>query len=427
MSNRLRGTFLNGIVSSITAGNPGTLVLSSGINLAITSGCYLPIVLNPPPYAQVSGTTTLSEIVWTSGTYSVGENTFTVLRGQEGSSTLGAQINIPYAAGPTPQDFGIINWQANGDFPTPTNSGEFLVSTSGGSAFPSWLFGYLVPSGGTNGQLVVISGGAPVLSSSISGINIVGLTISGYEVYGILSNATISGSSIVGNVTNVSGYYPYINISGYQVFGYLPNSTISGTQIVGAINATQVSGVLTNITSVSGTYNYGTLTSGTVNDSIVTNSTISGNILTNNTIINTTFSGSILNNAVITSPIENVNITNQGLNGTSTIYNNIQSIVYYNVASSGNFVINATYSGSTISGSLGAGQSISFVILNTNGPTAYVLSGFQIDGVSQALHWQGGSAPTQGNPSATDYYSFSVIKTNNSPTYWVSVGLTKFI
>ena len=320
-----------------------------------------------------------------------------------------------------------MNWQSNGDFPTPTASGQFLVATSGGVASPAWLFGYLVPSGGTAGQVVIISGGVPVPSSSISGINILGLTISGYEVYGNLSNATISGSLIVSNVTNVSGYYPYIVLSGSQIFGYLSNSTISGGQVIGIINASQISGILTNITSISGTYNYGTLTSGLVNDSTITNSTISGNILTNNTIINTTFSGSILNNAVITSPIENSYIGNMGLSGTTTIYNNLNSVFYYNVASSGNFIINATYSGGTISGNLAQGQIMSFVVLNTNGANANVIAGFQIDGVSQAMHWQGGSAPTQGNANATDYYSFSVIKINNSPTYWVTAGITKVV
>lgn len=427
MSNRLRADFVNGIVSSITAGNPGTLVLASGLSMSIPTGYYLPIVLNPPPYVQISGSTYLSEIIWTSGTYAAGNTSFTVLRGQEGTTSIGAQVNIPYAAGPTIQDFGIVNWEANGDFPTPTASGQFLVSTSGGVSEPSWTFGYLVPSGGTTGQLVGISGGIPVLVNSISGIAIQGFTISGTQVYGNLSNATISGSQIVSNVTNISGYYPNVNISGSQVHGPLNNSTISGSQITGLINANQVSGTLNNVISVSGTYNYGTVTSGTVNDSIVTNSTISGNFLTNNTILNTTFSGSILNNAVITSPIENVNIVNAGLNGTVTVYNNLTSINYYTVPASGNFTINATYNGGTISGSLGAGQSLSFVVLNTNGPTAYYLTGFQIDGAAQALHWMGGTAPTQGNPSATDYYSFSIIKTNNSPTYWVSVGLTKFV
>ncbi len=428
MANRLRGDFINGIAVSITAGNPATLVLSSGLGLSIPSGSYLPIVLNPPPYVQVSGSNYLSEIVWTSGIYAMGATSFTVLRGQENTVSIGAQANIPYAAGPTTQDFGIINWQNNGDFPVPSVPGEFLVSTSGGASIPSWTFGYLVPSGGMNGQLVSISGGVPVPTSIISsGVSLEGLTVSGYQVYGYLPNSTISGSQIVGNVTNVSGYYPFINISGYQVYGYLPNSTISGSQVVGEVNAAQVSGTLVNITSVSGAYIYGTMVSGTVNDSVITNSTVSGNFLVNNTIINTTFSGSILNNAVITSPIENVNIVNQGLSGTITVYNNLTSINYYTVASSGNFVVNATYNGGTISGSLAAGQSLSFVLLNTNGPTAYVLSGFMIDGTPQAMHWMGGTAPTQGNPSATDYYSFSIIKTNNSPTYWVSVGLTKFI
>ena len=424
---RLRGDFLSGIVTSVTAGNPATLTLSSGLNLTIPSGSYLPIVLNPPPYISVSGTSVLSEIVWTSGTYSTGTSVFTVLRAQENTTSLGAQTNIPYAAGPTPQDFGIVNWQTNGDFPTPTASGQYLVSISGGASTPSWVFGYLVPSGGVTGQLVGISGGLPVLVSSISGITIQGFIISGSQVSGYLSNATISGSQIVGNVTAISGYYSFINISGTNIYGYLPNATISGSQVTGTINAAQVSGILTKVTSVSGIESYTTLTSGIITSSTVTNSTISGNTLTGNTIINSTFSGSILNNATITSPVENVTVTNQGLNGTINFYNNIQSIVYYNVASSGNFIVNCTYSGSTISGGLAAGQSLSFVLLNTNGATGYVLSGFKIDGVNQALHWQGGTAPTQGNSNATDYYSFSIIKTNNSPTYWVTVGITKVV
>ncbi len=426
MPNRLRADFINGIAHSVTAGNPATLVLASGLSLNIPADSYLPIVLNPPPYIQVSGTSYLSEIVWTSGTYAAGSTSFTVLRAQENTNSLGAQTNIPYAAGPTIQDFGIVNWQTNGDFPTPTVSGQFLISTSGGASEPSWVFGYLVPSGGTNGQLVGISGGVPVLVNSISGIAIQGFTISGSQVYGNLSNATISGSQIVSNVTNISGYYPNISISGSQVYGNLSNATISGSQITGSINASQVSGTLLNIVSVSGIFNYPLIQNGTVENSTVTTTIISGNTLTNNTILNTTFSGSILNNAVITSPIENVNIVNAGLSGTATVYNNLNSINYYTVPASGNFTINATYSGSTMSGSLAAGQSISFVVLNTNGSTAYVINGFQIDGVSQALHWAGGSAPTQGNPSAIDYYSFAVIKVNNSPTYQVSAGLTKF-
>ena len=424
---RLRGSFINGIVSSITSGNPGTLVLASGINLTIPSGSYLPIVLNPPPYSTVSGTNVLSEIVWTSGTYAAGSNTFTVLRAQEGTSSLGAQVNIPYAAGPTPQDFGIVNWEANGDFPTPTSNGQFLYSATSGVTAPYWLSGYLVPSGGTTGELVTISGGVPVLSSTISGISITGFTISGSQVYGSLSNATIPASQVVGNITNISGYLSNASISGSQVYGYLSNSTISGSQVVGTISASQISGTSNNVIIASGVYNYGTLTSGTVNDSVVTNSTISGNILTNNTIINTTFSGSILNNAVITSPIENSYIGNIGLNGIVTVYNNINSVFYYNVASSGNFTINATYSGGTISGSLAPGQILSFVVLNTNGATGYYLTGFQIDGTSEALHWQGGTAPTQGNSNATDYYSFSILKINNSPTYWITAGITKVI
>ena len=71
---------------------------------------------------------------------------------------------------------------------------------------------------------------------------------------------------------------------------------------------------------------------------------------------------------------------------------------------------------------LGVGQSISVVFLNTNGATAYYPNVFQIDGSAVTPKWSGGTAPSAGNASAIDSYSFSIIKTAATPTYTVLAG-----
>jgi hypothetical protein len=191
MVNRLRADFLTGICS-ITAGNPATLTTTTGINISIGSNQYLPIVLNPAPF---DGIITNSEIVYTTGAYSPGTTNFTVNRAQEGTTSLGSQTNIPWISGPTVQDFGILNGMINGDFPIPTASGQVLGATASGIGTVVWIPPY-------------------------------GVTVSGSQVYGYLSHATISGSQVVGFSTLVSGY---------NVYGNLSNATISGSDIVGPI------------------------------------------------------------------------------------------------------------------------------------------------------------------------------------------------
>jgi hypothetical protein len=71
------------------------------------------------------------------------------------------------------------------------------------------------------------------------------------------------------------------------------------------------------------------------------------------------------------------------------------------------------------------GQDISVTFLNTNGATAYYLNAFTIDGTSVTPKWQGGTAPTSGNASSIDAYSFVIIKTA-SATFTVLASQTQF-
>ncbi len=61
----------------------------------------------------------------------------------------------------------------------------------------------------------------------------------------------------------------------------------------------------------------------------------------------------------------------------------------------------------------------------TQGATAYYQSGMQIDGTSVTPKWAGGTAPTAGNASSIDVYTFVVIKTA-SATFTVLASQTKF-
>jgi len=64
-------------------------------------------------------------------------------------------------------------------------------------------------------------------------------------------------------------------------------------------------------------------------------------------------------------------------------------------------------------------------MLATQGSTAYYNSAVTIDGTSVTPYWQGGSAPTKGNASGIDVYTYTVIKTG-SATYTVLASQTQF-
>ena len=76
---------------------------------------------------------------------------------------------------------------------------------------------------------------------------------------------------------------------------------------------------------------------------------------------------------------------------------------------------------------LSTGQSTTIAILATNGGTAYYNTSVQVDGTTSGVttKWQGGTAPTAGNASSIDVYSYTIIKTA-SATFTVLASQTKF-
>jgi len=103
-----------------------------------------------------------------------------------------------------------------------------------------------------------------------------------------------------------------------------------------------------------------------------------------------------------------------------------QSVLYYTSNASGNFTVNFRgSSGTSLDTLMSTGESMSVTFLVTNGATAYYNSAVQVDGNSVTPKWQGGSAPTSGNASSIDSYTYVIFKTG-SATFTVLASVTKF-
>lgn len=103
-----------------------------------------------------------------------------------------------------------------------------------------------------------------------------------------------------------------------------------------------------------------------------------------------------------------------------------QAVQYYTVDATANFTLNLRGS-STISlaNYLSVGQSVTVALLVTNGATPYYPNVIQIDGSNVTPKWQGGTAPTAGNASSVDIYTFTVVETAAN-TFTVFASQTKF-
>jgi hypothetical protein len=126
------------------------------------------------------------------------------------------------------------------------------------------------------------------------------------------------------------------------------------------------------------------------------------------------------------SAIEEVSVQAAAAGGTVTLDCKTNSVFYYTSNATGNWTLNFRGDGATTMNTfLAVGKSATVVFLATQGTTAYYATTFQVDGVSVTPRWLGGSAPTGGNASGIDSYSFTIIKTAAS-TYTVLASQARF-
>jgi hypothetical protein len=103
-----------------------------------------------------------------------------------------------------------------------------------------------------------------------------------------------------------------------------------------------------------------------------------------------------------------------------------QAIYFQNVALGSNFTVNLRgNSTNALNAVLNTGESVTAALLVKNNNTTFYNNVIQVDGTTVTAIWQGGSAPTAGNASSTDVYTYTALKTAAS-TYTVLAALTQF-
>jgi hypothetical protein len=140
-----------------------------------------------------------------------------------------------------------------------------------------------------------------------------------------------------------------------------------------------------------------------------------------------TFTGTSSNADLKTSNIlEVATVSATAATGTIAYDVTTQSVLYYTTNASANWTVNFRgSSGTSLNTIMATGESLSVTFLVTQGSTAYYNSAVQVDGSSVTPKWQGGTAPTSGNASSIDSYTYVILKTG-SAAFTVLATQTKF-
>ena len=103
-----------------------------------------------------------------------------------------------------------------------------------------------------------------------------------------------------------------------------------------------------------------------------------------------------------------------------------QAVYYQNVNLGSNFTVNLRGNASNaLNAALNTGESATVALITKQDNTTFYNNVIQVDGTTVTAIWQGGAAPTGGNTSSHDVYSYTAIKTAAS-TYTVLASITQF-
>lgn len=241
------------------------------------------------------------------------------------------------------------------------------------------------------------------------------------------STTVYYGTSTFNNTLTAAGAFTAstttgaINIGTSQTTGA---TIIGGTAQTGSITVGRSTGAQTiqignGATTLNTTKTIGIGAAGVANSNtvITVGSAVAG------AFTSTTIYGNTLYKAAIK---ETANIVATGAGANISFAAPSQNILIYTGNSTANSTLNIINSANvTFNNSMANGDSLSAVVMVTNGATPYYINGYQVDGVAVTPKWQGGTAPTSGNANSTDVYVFTVIKTANA-TYTVLGSQTQF-
>jgi hypothetical protein len=187
---------------------------------------------------------------------------------------------------------------------------------------------------------------------------------------------------------------------------------------------TNLTGVLTaNVANITTS----TITTGNITTANITTANVTTMSGTTSYTGTQTFTGSTTAiAAVFQDAAEVTTISATAATGTINYDVTTQLVLYYTSNASANWTVNVRGNGTTSLNTLmSTGQAITVVFLVTQGSTAYYNNAFQIDGSSVTPKYQGGTAPTSGNASGVDAYSYTIVKTG-SAAFTVFAAQTQF-
>jgi hypothetical protein len=218
-----------------------------------------------------------------------------------------------------------------------------------------------------------------------------------------LTNNTLSGTIAQFNTALSDG--DFATLAGSET---LTNKTINGSNntITNIAITSAVSGLGTNVATFLATPSSANLASA-ITDETGSGALVFGTSPTISSALNTT--------PILRSPEERWNVAASAATGTVNFDANTSGILYYTSNATGNWTLNVRGdSGTSLNTMLATNDSITVVFFVTNGATAYYQTAFQIDGNSVTPKWQNGTAPSAGNTSSIDIYSYTIVKTGNA-------------
>lgn len=248
----------------------------------------------------------------------------------------------------------------------------------------------------------------------------------------ITLNGTINGSAAVG-VANGGTGLTTLTAANYALYSTSSSALTAGTLPVAAGGTGATSLTANNVILGNGTSAVQVVAPGASGNVLTSNgttwqSTAGFSTSADNTFTGIqTFSGSSSKLAMVVSDIAEVaTVSATAATGTINYDVTTQSVLYYTSNASANWTVNLRgSSGTSLNTLMSTGQMITVVFLVTQGATAYYNNALQIDGSSVTPKWQGGTAPTSGNASSIDAYTYTIVKTG-SAAFTVFASQTKF-
>jgi hypothetical protein len=129
-----------------------------------------------------------------------------------------------------------------------------------------------------------------------------------------------------------------------------------------------------------------------------------------------TFTGTV---SLAPATFESVSVSATAATGTVNVDSKTNTVFYYTTNASANWTFNFRGDGTTsLNTYLTTGKSVTVAFMVTQGATAYYPTAFTVDstasgvgGYVYSVKWLGAAAPSGGNASSIDSYTFTIIKT----------------